>query len=119
MQTASERRSVCARAHLGQSGLLVADLMFAYGCQLLQCVAVVGQCPRQSGKLGPSCRNKTVITPQHTVQRVDHGFMVIISPVDIVQGSSRDMQEVQIFPQLALGSRGMAGTAVGSYLQPT
>lgn len=45
--------------HLCQSGLLVADFVFADGRQLLQRVAVVGERPRQPSELGPSCRNQT------------------------------------------------------------
>lgn len=48
-----------AEAHLRQSGLLVADFGLADGRQLLQGVAVVGERPRQSCKLCPSCRAKT------------------------------------------------------------
>lgn len=46
--------SVRAGAHLRQSGLLVADLGFADGRQLLQGVAVVGERPRQPCELCPS-----------------------------------------------------------------
>lgn len=46
--------SVRAGAHLRQSGLLVADLGFADGRQLLQGVAVVGERPRQPRELCPS-----------------------------------------------------------------
>lgn len=46
-------------AHLRQSGLLVADFVFADGRQLLQRVAVVGQRSRQPRKLGPSCKTET------------------------------------------------------------
>ena len=53
---------VCARAHLRQSRLFMADFMFADGRQLLQRVAVVGERPRQPRKLGPSCRNDTLNT---------------------------------------------------------
>lgn len=46
-------------AHLRQSGLLVADFVFADGRQLLQGVAVVGERSRQSRKLCPSYRTET------------------------------------------------------------
>ena len=42
-------------AHLSQSGGPLADLSLAQRCYLLHQVAIVGQCPRQPGKLCPSC----------------------------------------------------------------
>lgn len=53
------RQSPVRHTHLCQSGLLVADFVFADGRQLLQRVAVVGERPRQPSELGPSCRNQT------------------------------------------------------------
>lgn len=60
--TNKESVYLCAWAHLRQSWLFMGDFMFAYGCQLLQRVAVVGERPCQPRKLGPSCRNETLNT---------------------------------------------------------
>lgn len=81
---------VCAGAHLGQSGLFVADLMFADGRQLLQRVPVVGECPCQPRKLGPSCRdemwNTTFVTTECAIRPSVR--------VDRVHGDSKDVTGV-------------------------
>lgn len=81
---------VCAGAHLGQSGLFVADLVFADGRQLLQRVPVVGERPCQPRKLGPSCRdemwNTTFITTECAIRPSVR--------VDRVHGDSKDVTGV-------------------------
>lgn len=131
MQTAVPQSvSVCAWAHLRQSGLFMADFMFADGCQLLQRVAVVGERSCKPRKLGPSCRKETwntayitfVINLDNTCQLPLHDKQSGVSQLFEI-GVDTALQFVtewsyKIFSQLPLvfAARRLAGAAppVGS-----
>lgn len=83
-------QSQVRQTHLCQSRLLVADFVLADGRQLLQCVAVVGERPRQASELGPSCRNQTSDTASVRISSIK---TKMVQAVD-----SRDGEELQNIP---------------------